>query len=373
MLNENFFRLRQNYIFSEVAKKTQAFKATHPDVKLFSYGIGDVCFPLGSCVSKAMSDFADKMATDKGFAGYTAEGGTSDLKDAICAYYKRSCGIDVFYDEVFVSDGAKSDIGGLLELFAEGSSVLMQDPVYPAYSDASVLRGMKVGTVAANRQNGFLPMPPNTRFDVIFICSPNNPTGMSYDFAGLEKWVNYAKKVGAVILFDAAYSAFSPDGYPKSIFQIDGAREVAIEICSFSKGFGFTGVRCGYTVVPNKLQVSGTGLNSLWRRRQAARFNGASVLAQAGAVAALSDEGIRQAEVAVEHYKSNVNVLKNRLLCRGLSVYGNGPYLWVRCPDGFDGEEYFDYLLENKHEIVIPGIGFGEEGKYFVRYGCFFR
>ena len=373
MINNNFFDLRANYVFSEVAQKVKEFKEQNPDVNLTSYGIGDVCFPLSKTVVTALENAAAGLGTDDGFLGYQDEGGIKALKAAVTNFYKNRRKVSVSENEIFVSDGAKSDIGGLLELFSTSSVVLVSDPVYPAYVDAATIRGLAVQTVSATPENRFLPEPPDFSADVVFLCSPSNPTGATYDYAGLEKWVRYAKKVGAVILFDAAYAEFSPDGFPKSIYEIDGAKEVAIEISSLSKSHGFTGLRCGWSVVPDELETSGVRLNKFWRRRQAARFNGASVLAQAGAVAALSEEGLSEASVYINHYKRNAAALKNRLIEEGLQVFGSAPYLWVKCPDGFTDESYFDYCLSQKHEIVTPGSGFGSSGKEFVRYGCFFR
>lgn len=374
MINNNLFELSTNYVFSAVSQKVAEFKRKNPDVKLTSYGIGDVVFPLSKTVVSALEVAAEKMGTEQGFSGYTDEGGTPELRAAVSKFYKTRRNVQVFENEIFVSDGAKSDIGGLLDLFSTSSVVLVSDPVYPAYVDAATIRGLAVCKVLATPENNFLPPPPShMSADVIYLCSPANPTGAVYDRGGLEQWVEYAKKAGAVILFDAAYAEFSPLGYPKSIYEIDGAKEVAIEISSFSKSHGFTGLRCGWTVVPSEVKASGTRLQKFWKRRQAARFNGASVLAQAAGVAALSDEGLAEASTAISFYRRNAATLREKLIGEGLEVYGNAPYLWVKCPSGFSDESYFSYCLENKHEIVTPGSGFGSSGRDFVRYGCFFK
>jgi LL-diaminopimelate aminotransferase len=375
-LNQNYSALKDSYLFKTIAQKVNAYKAEHPEAKMIRLGIGDVTRPLVPAVVEAMGKSVAEMGDAATFRGYDDGGvGYDFLLNAIAGYYKAK-GVALGTDEIIVSDGAKSDVGNIPGIFAAGARVLIPDPVYPAYVDTNLMDGNEIIYIDGNESNGFLP-PPNAsvKADLIYICSPNNPTGSVYNREQLGEWVNYALSAGAVILFDAAYEAFITDkSLPRSIFEIDGARRCAIEICSFSKLAGFTGVRCGFTVVPREL-VSGDGksLLALWKRRQTTKFNGVSYITQRGAEAALSEAGLAQCGENIAYYRENARVIGAALTKLGIEFYGgvNAPYIWLKCPDGRGSWEYFDYLLNEKNIVSTPGAGFGKNGDGFLRLTAF--
>lgn len=378
-LNENYLNLKESYLFSEVAHRVAAYTAANPDKKVIKLGIGDVTKPLAPAVIKALHDGVDAMASSDTFKGYGPEQGYEFLRNAISAYYARN-GVSVDAGEIFISDGAKSDTGNITELFANDNVILIPDPVYPVYVDTNVMMGKNITYMNGNAENGFLPMPDkNVHADVIYLCSPNNPTGAVYSKEQLKEWVDYALANDAVILFDSAYEAFITDPeLPRSIFAIEGAKKCAIEFCSLSKTAGFTGTRCGYTVVPKDLKfVSSTGiqqsLNAMWNRRQSTKFNGTSFIIQNGAAAVFSEEGMAQSMENIKYYQENAKIIAEGLGKKGIRYFGgvHSPYIWFECPNGMESWEFFDYLLNNAQVVGTPGAGFGENGKNFFRLTAF--
>lgn len=373
-INANYLNLNESYLFSTIAKKVNAYTQAHPEKKVLRMGIGDVTLPLAPAVVSAMQKAAGEMGEKETFRGYGPEQGYPFLKEAIRGYY-ASRGISLEEDEIFVSDGAKSDVGNILDIFDTDNTVLVLDPVYPVYVDTNVMAGRRIVFADAAAENGFLPMPDeNTDADIIYICSPNNPTGAAYSAAQLAEWVAYARKKGAVILYDAAYEAFvSEKGLARSIFEVEGAKECAIEFCSLSKTAGFTGTRCGYTVVPRALVRGGTSLNKLWLRRQTTKFNGVSYIVQRGAEAVFSEEGMAQVQKNLEVYRRNAAVLSECLDSLGIPYTGgkNSPYIWMKCPGFSDSWKFFDYLLEMANVVGTPGSGFGKNGEGYFRLTAF--
>lgn len=373
-INANYLNLNESYLFSTIAKKVNAYTQAHPEKKVLRMGIGDVTLPLAPAVVSAMQKAAGEMGEKETFRGYGPEQGYPFLKEAIRGYY-ASRGISLEEDEIFVSDGAKSDIGNILDIFDTDNTVLVPDPVYPVYVDTNVMAGRRIVFADAAAENGFLPMPDeNTDADIIYICSPNNPTGAAYSAAQLAEWVAYARKKGAVILYDAAYEAFvSEKGLARSIFEVEGAKECAIEFCSLSKTAGFTGTRCGYTVVPRALVRGGASLNKLWLRRQTTKFNGVSYIVQRGAEAVFSEEGMAQVQKNLEVYRRNAAVLSECLDSLGIPYTGgkNSPYIWMKCPGFSDSWKFFDYLLEMANVVGTPGSGFGKNGEGYFRLTAF--
>jgi len=374
-INQNYLKLQQSYLFSTIAKKVVEFKAKNPDKDVIRLGIGDVTIPLCSAVTSAMNKAVDEMGVKETFRGYGPEQGYDFLKNAISDYYsKRNVNLDLH--EIFISDGAKSDVGNILDIFDTSNRVLIPDPVYPVYVDTNIMAGRTVTYMDANEGNGFLPMPDSkTDADIVYICSPNNPTGAVYNKEQLTKWVDWANERKAVILFDAAYEAFITDEtLPRSIYEIEGAKTCAIEFCSFSKTAGFTGTRCGYTVIPMDLvSDDGTVLNKLWLRRQTTKFNGVPYIVQRGAEAVFSPEGHKQTREAISYYLENAKIIGDTLDKLGIGYTGgkNSPYIWMKCPNGMKSWEYFDYLLENVNVVGTPGSGFGENGEHFFRLTSF--
>ena len=373
-INANYLNLNESYLFSTIAKKVNAYTQAHPEKKVLRMGIGDVTLPLAPAVVSAMQKAASEMGEKETFRGYGPEQGYPFLKEAIRGYY-ASRGISLEEDEIFVSDGAKSDVGNILDIFDTDNTVLVPDPVYPVYVDTNVMAGRRIVFADAAAENGFLPMPDeNTDADIIYICSPNNPTGAAYSAAQLAEWVAYARKKGAVILYDAAYEAFvSEKGLARSIFEVEGAKECAIEFCSLSKTAGFTGTRCGYTVVPRALVRGGASLNKLWLRRQTTKFNGVSYIVQRGAEAVFSEEGMAQVQKNLEVYRRNAAVLSECLDSLGIPYTGgkNSPYIWMKCPGFSDSWKFFDYLLEMANVVGTPGGGFGKNGEGYFRLTAF--
>lgn len=369
-INENYYNLEQSYLFSTVARKVNEFSKNNPDKKIIRLGIGDVTLPLCKAVVDALHSAADEMGNKETFRGYGPEQGYDFLQNAVKKYYENR-NVELDTDEIFISDGAKSDLGNILDLFSKDNTVLVPDPVYPVYVDTNVMAGRNVIYANANESNGFLPLPDsNQKPDIIYICSPNNPTGAVYNKEQLKKWVDYALNVKAVILFDAAYECFiSDDTLPKSIYEISGAKKCAIEFCSLSKTAGFTGTRCGYTVVPYELGE----LNKFWLRRQTTKFNGVPYIVQRAAQAVFSDEGQKEIKENINYYKENAKLISLTLdECNIWHVGGkNSPYIWLKCPNNMKSWEFFDYLLENIQVVGTPGSGFGKNGEGFFRLTSF--
>ncbi len=376
-INENYLNLKDSYLFATVGRKTAAYKAAHPEKDVIRLSIGDVTRPLAPAVIEAMHKAVDDMSRAETFHGYGPDQycyGYDVLIDSIKGSYARK-GVTLSSSEVFISDGAKSDCGNILDIFSEDNVVLVPDPVYPVYLDTNIMAGRKVIFADATKENGFLPMPDESvRADIIYICSPNNPTGAAYTIEQLKKWVAYAKKTDAVILYDAAYEYFVCDGkHARSIYQVEGAKECAIELCSYSKTAGFTGVRCGYTIVPEALIRGGHSLNRLWARRQSTKFNGVSYITQMGAAAVFTEEGERQIRENIDYYRQNAKIIAYCLdeLCIWYTGGKHSPYIWLKCPDGMDSWTFFDYLLENANVVGTPGSGFGKNGEGFFRLTAF--
>lgn len=373
-INENYAKLKESYLFSEIAHRVSAFSKEHPEKKLIRMGIGDVTLPLCDAVVSAMKQASEEMGKAETFRGYGPEQGYDFIKEKIREYYARR-GVSLSPDSIFISDGAKSDLGNILDIFSKDNTVLIPDPVYPVYVDTNVMDGRKIVFADANEKNGFLPLPDDkTDADIIYICSPNNPTGAVYDREGLTKWVDFAKKHGSVILFDAAYEAFVADKeLPRSIYEIEGAKECAIEFCSLSKTAGFTGTRCGYTVVPEELIFGGHSLNKFWLRRQTTKFNGVSYIVQRAAEAVFSDEGQKQIIENINYYRENARIITSAFDELGITYFGgkNSPYIWMKCPDGMDSWTFFDRLLTDAGVVGTPGAGFGENGEGFFRLTSF--
>lgn len=372
-INSNYHNVEEGYLFSTIAKKVNEFKAAHPDKEIIRLGIGDVTLPLPQIVVKALVKASEEMGDAKTFKGYGEEQGYAFLRDKIADYYKTK-GVTLSSDEIFVSDGAKSDLGNILDIFSVDNTVLMSDIVYPVYLDTNVMAGRKVKFFKGNAQNNFLPLPDESvDADIIYICSPCNPTGAVYDKAGLKAWVDYANKKGAIILFDSAYEAFIQDKtLPTSIYEIEGAKTCAIEICSLSKTAGFTGTRCGYTVVPKDLVFENTSLNKMWLRRQTTKFNGVSYVIQRGAEAVFTDEGYKQTRENIAYYLGNAKVMMDTLDELGIWYVGgkNSPYIWLKCPGNMNSWDFFDLLL-SYGVVGTPGVGFGVHGDGYFRLTAF--
>lgn len=373
-LNGYFNDIAQSYLFSTVAKKVSAYASSHPDQKILRLGIGDVTLPLAPAVIDALHSAVDDMSRKETFKGYGPEQGYDFLKESVRGYY-RSRGVSLENEEIFISDGAKSDLGNILDIFSGDNKVWVPDPVYPVYVDTNVMAGRKVGFLNATAENGFLPMPdPSADADIIYLCSPNNPTGAAYTKAQLKEWVDYANAKGAVILYDAAYECFiTDDTLARSIFQIEGAKTCAIEFCSFSKTAGFTGTRCGYTVVPTALVKDGLSANKMWLRRQTTKFNGVPYIVQRGAAAVFTEEGQRQIKENIAYYQKNAEIIAKCMDDLGIWYTGgkNSPYIWLQCPNGMGSWEFFDFLLEKAQVVGTPGAGFGKNGEGFFRLTAF--
>lgn len=373
-INENYKNLETSYLFSTIAKKVSQFIENNPQKKVIRLGIGDVTRPLCKSVVDAMNKAVDEMGTPEGFRGYGPEQGYDFLKDEIQNYYKKR-NVLLKNDEIFISDGAKSDLGNILDLFSKENKVLIPDPVYPVYVDTNLMQGRKIEFLEANEENDFLPMPDfNTKADIIYLCSPNNPTGAVYNKEQLKKWVDYALKNNAVILFDAAYECFIDDNnLPHSIFEIEGAKNCAIEFCSFSKTAGFTGTRCGYTVVSDELNFDNMSLNKMWLRRQTTKFNGVPYIVQRGAQAVFSESGQKEIFENINYYKRNAKIIADTLKKHNIYFTGgiHSPYIWLKCPNNMKSWEFFDFLLEKIQVVGTPGAGFGKNGEGFFRLTSF--
>ena len=372
-LNEHYKELKQSYLFSEVGRRAAAFAEAHPEKDVIRLSIGDVTRPLAPVVIEAMHKAVDEMGRAETFRGYGPEQGYDFLRESIRDYYKTH-GVTLEADEIFVSDGAKSDLGNITDLFDRDNTVLIPDPVYPVYVDTNLMNGRKIVYLPGNQENRFLPAPPEFPVDLIYLCSPNNPTGAVYDRRQLKEWVDYANRCGAVLLFDAAYEVFiSQPELPHSIFEIEGARTCAVEFCSFSKMAGFTGTRCGYTVVPRELAFGGLSLNHMWNRRQTTKFNGVPYIVQRAAAAVFTPEARQQIQDAIAYYAANARRIARGLDELGMTYTGgvSSPYIWLRCPDGMDSWTFFDYLLENAAVVGTPGEGFGACGEGYFRLTAF--
>jgi len=373
-LNHNFEKLEQSYLFSTIARKVAQFQKENPDASVIRMGIGDVTRPLGEAVEAALVNGALEQGKAETFHGYGPEQGYDFLREAIASYYKEQIGADVNMEDVFVSDGAKSDVGNVLDLFSADNTVLIPDPVYPVYLDTNVMDGRQIVFMQANQENGFLPMPDRSvSADLIYLCSPNNPTGACYNREQLSQWVHYANEQDAIILFDAAYEAFVQEGLPRSIYEIPGARSCAIEFCSLSKTAGFTGTRCGYTVVPKELKREGLNLHSMWLRRQTTKFNGVSYPVQRAAAAVFTKEGMEGCRANLAVYKENARIMAETLTKMGIWFCGgvHSPYIWMQCPGGMTSWEFFDDLLAKTGIVGTPGSGFGRNGEGFFRLTAF--
>ena len=374
-LNENYLKLEKNYLFINIAKRINKYITDHPESKsnIIRMGIGDVTLPLAPCVVEAVKRGAEEMGVKETFKGYEDSGtGYDFLKNAIAGYYS-SFGADVKASEIRISDGAKSDCGNIVDIFGDSNTILITDPAYPVYVDSNLMSGRKIIYADCTKENGFCAAPDQSvHADIIYLCSPNNPTGAAFTFSQLKEWVDYALRNEAVIIYDAAYEAFiTEDDVPRSIFCIEGARKCAIEICSLSKTAGFTGNRCAYTVVPKALVRQGQSLNAMWNRRHTTKFNGVPYVVQRGAEAVYSEEGAEQVRKTIAFYQENARVIRQGLQQAGLEVYGgvNSPYIWFKTPT--DSWSFFDRLLKEAHVVTTPGAGFGPSGEGYIRVTAF--
>ena len=369
-----YAELKDSYLFNTIYRKTDAYLAAHPGKQVLRMGVGDVSLPLCDAVIKALHEAVDDQAKASTFHGYMPEGGATFLRKAIAGYY-AGMGANVDESEIFVSSGACDDLGDILELFDQNNTVMVIEPAYPEYVDTNILGGRKIIHVASSEKNGFLPEPKDSlKADILYICSPNNPTGAVFNRIQLQAWIDFANQIGAVILFDAAYEIFVEDAnLPHSIYELDGADTCAIEICSLSKTAGFTGTRLGYTVVPKNLVRNGMSLNAMWSRNRETRTNGVSYILQKGAAAVFTPDGQKQIYENLRVYKKNAAYFMEALDKAGIWYCGgrNSPYIWMKCPDGMSGWEFFDYLLEEIQVVGIPGDGFGECGKGYFRFSTF--
>lgn len=382
--NQHFGEIPPSYLFSEVAERVRTFSAANPGAEVLRLGIGDVTRPLAPAVIEALHRAVDEQAVASSFQGYGPEAGYAFLREAIAAGEYAAIGVDVVADEIFVGDGSKQDSANVQELFADTARVAVTDPVYPVYVDSNAMAG-RLGTFDGERwtklsylpcddTNGYRPALPATPVELIYLCSPNNPTGTVISRSDLEGWVSYARETGAVILYDVAYRAFiTGDDVPRSIYEIPGANEVAIELGSFSKTAGFTGLRCSWAVVPHALQRDGVSLNAMWLRRQSTKFNGTPYIVQRAAEAVYSPEGRAQVQADIDYYLANARLIRETLERAGIAAVGgeHSPYVWFRCPGGMDSWEFFDVLLERAQLVGTPGVGFGPTGAGHFRLSAF--
>lgn len=390
LINENFIKIPATYLFSEIAKRVNLLQQQEPDAQIIRMGIGDVSLPLPDVSVDAMIKAAEEQRHSTTFRGYGPEQGYDFLRKAICENDYHARGISMEMDEVFVSDGSKSDTGNIGDIFSADNKVAITDPSYPVYVDTNAMAGRagepgetgawtNIVYLPCNEANGFVPELPREEVDIIYLCYPNNPTGTTLTHSQLKKWVDYAREKKSILLFDAAYDAFiTEDNVPRSIYEIEGAREVAIEFRSFSKTAGFTGTRCAYTVVPRGLMAytrngDAIALNRLWNRRHTTKFNGTSYVVQRAAEATYTPEGKAQVKALIGYYMENARIIREGLLKAGYTIYGgiNAPYVWAKAPAGMSSWGYFDYLLKEKHLVTTPGAGFGASGEGFVRFSAF--
>ena len=374
-VNKHYQEVKESYLFAEIAKRIREWQEKNQDKanQLIRMGIGDVTRPLPKEVVKALNKASDEMGVAESFHGYGPEQGYDFLREEIRSYYKNFS-VDLEKEEIFISDGEKSDLGNILDLFDRGVTALVTDPVYPVYVDTNIMQGNTLLYARAGEENGFLPMPDSSvKADLIYLCSPNNPTGAVYDRAGLKAWVDYAKAQNAVILFDAAYECFVEGDLPHSIYEIPGAKDCAIEFCSFSKKAGFTGTRCGYTIVPDSLTFEGQSIRKMWLRRQTTKFNGVSYIVQKAAAAVFTEQGEREIQDNINYYKENAKMIMKTLDELGIYYTGgkNSPYVWMKCPNGMDSWGFFDKLLNEAYVVGTPGAGFGSAGEGYFRLTAF--
>ena len=385
-INDNYLKLPGSYLFSTIAKKVNAYTAANPDKKVIRLGIGDVTLPLAPAVIDAMHKAVDEMAHAETFHGYAPDLGYEFLRSAIVENDYKARGVDIAIDEIFVSDGAKSDSGNIGDIFAQNNRIAVCDPVYPVYVDTNAMAGRtgdyvkekeawsNVIYMPCTAENNFVPELPKETPDIIYICCPNNPTGTTLNKDQLQKWVDFALTKGAVIIYDAAYEAYiSEDDVPHSIYECDGAKKCAIEMRSFSKNAGFTGTRLGFTVIPKELTCDGVSLNSLWARRHGTKFNGAPYIIQRAGEAVYSPEGKKQTKEQIAYYMNNAKIIREGLTIAGYTVFGgiNAPYIWLKTPDNMTSWDFFDYLLENLNIVGTPGSGFGPSGEGYFRLTAF--
>ena len=379
-INENYLKLAQNYLFSEIARRVSKFQSENPSAKIIRLGIGDVTQPLPKVCVDAMAAAVAEMGNAETFHGYGPEQGYLFLREKISEWNYKKRGLDISADEIFISDGSKCDCGNIQEIFSLDSKFAVTDPVYPVYLDSNIMAGRtKVIYLPCTAENNFNPAPPSEKVDLIYLCSPNNPTGTTLDKAALKNWIDYAKNNDAVILYDSAYAAYITEkNIPRSIYEVDGAKDVAIEFRSFSKTAGFTGTRCGYVVIPENLcgkTSSGEKipLKNLWLRRQTTKFNGTAYIVQRGAAAIYSDEGQAQIQNLISYYMTNAKIILDGLKSAGLTAYGgiNSPYIWLKTPNNFSSWDFFDILLKNYNIVGTPGAGFGSCGENYFRLTAF--
>ena len=372
--NRHYAELKDSYLFYHIAQKTKAYLSEHPGAKLYRLGIGDVTLPLCNAVIEALHQAVDDQASQERFHGYMPECGADFLREAIAGYYAQR-NVQLSADEIFVSSGASDELGDILDLFDRSNAAMIIEPAYPAYVDANIMAGRKIVHLPSDCSNGFLPEPnPSSEADLLYICSPNNPTGAVFDRAQLQKWVDYANAHGSIILFDAAYEAFiEQPGLPHSIFEIEGAKTCSIEICSLSKTAGFTGTRLGYTVIPKKLARGGMNMNDMWVRNRTTKTNGVSYIIQKGGAAVFTPEGQREIHQNIQLYKQNAKMLMQTLDALNVWYCGgkNAPYIWMKCPDGLGSWDFFDLLLNRIQVIGTPGEGFGACGEGYFRFSTF--
>lgn len=388
-VNDNFLRLQKSYLFIDIANKVKAFKDSHREAKIISLGIGDVTQPLAPAVIEAMHKAVDEMSRKETFRGYGPEHGYNFLQKAILENDFRARNIELELDDIFISDGAKSDTGNIGDILSLKNSICVTDPIYPVYIDSNVMSGRageiregawsNITYMPCTEENNFTPHIPDHPVDIIYLCYPNNPTGTVITRAELEKWVDYALRNHAIIMYDAAYEAYIQDpSIPHSIYEIEGAKHCAIEFHSFSKTAGFTGTRCGYTIVPRELTARAANgeeisLNQLWNRRQSTKYNGTSYISQRAAEAIYSEEGKKQIRETIQYYMTNATLMRETLEKAGLKVYGgeNAPYIWCRTPQDLGSWAFFDQMLQNVHVVCTPGVGFGPSGEGFIRLTAF--
>lgn len=379
LINENFLKLQDSYLFSTIAKKVAKYTEENPDKQIIKLGIGDVTRPIVPACVEAMHKAVDEIGTAEGFKGYGPEQGYDFLRTAIVENDYKTRGVEIEKDEIFVSDGAKCDCGNIVDIFGKGNKVAITDPVYPVYLDTNIMSGREVIYLPVTAENNFVPELPKEKVDMIYLCFPNNPTGTVLTKEELKKWIDYAKENNSVILYDAAYEAFiTEENIPHSIYEVEGAKEVAIEFRSYSKTAGFTGVRCAYVVIPKELKGKTkdgeeVSYNKLWNRRTCTKFNGVSYIVQKAAEATYSEEGRKQIQENINYYLENARIIKQGLEKAGFTCYGgvNSPYVWLKVPDGMTSWEFFDELLEKANVLGTPGSGFGPHGEGYFRLTAF--
>lgn len=372
-VNKNFDNLVPNYLFAEIAKRVNDYCKANPDKKVIKLGIGDVTLPIPQIAVDAMKKGAEDLGNKETFKGYPDYEGYEFVRKAVADYY-ATFGVKIDPSEVLITDGAKSDSANIQDIFDKDNTVLVTDPVYPVYVDSNIMAGREIIYADSKEENGFAAMPDDSvKADIIYLCSPNNPTGSAYSYDQLKAWVDYANKNDAIIIYDAAYEAFITDDSPRSIFAVEGARTCAIELCSLSKTAGFTGTRCGYTVIPQELERDGKNIYKLWYRREATKFNGVSWPVQCAAAAVLSEEGQKQFKENIKYYQGNARIIASAMDELGIYYTGgkNSPYIWLKCPNGMGSWEFFDYLLENANVVGTPGEGFGKNGEGYFRLTSF--